>query len=98
MSSSIFIPSDHVITGFLNTSAGNNVNNLNVVSKSSPSTAKNTPKDQKIFSAAKPIDPAWLAQTKMETANMVNANKLLVRHFKKCVSSIIRYNNLFNFI
>lgn len=35
-------------------------------------------KDQKLFSSAKPIDPVWLAQTKMETANIVNANKLLV--------------------
>jgi hypothetical protein len=65
--------------GVLNTSTGNNISNLSTVSKTSPSTTKNTQKDQKLFTTAKPIDPAWLAQTKMETANIVNANKLLVR-------------------
>jgi len=35
-------------------------------------------KDPKLFQSGKTIDPAWLAQTKMEAANIVNANKLLV--------------------
>ncbi|XP_014233999.1 splicing factor, arginine/serine-rich 15 [Trichogramma pretiosum] len=57
-------------------SNGNNLSTSTPL-KSLPSTAKNTPKDQKLFTTAKPIDPAWLAQTKMETANIVNANKLM---------------------
>ena len=56
------------------------VNVANANAKSSP-TIKSTPKDQKMFSSGKTIDPAWLAQTKMETANMVNAHKLLVSNF-----------------
>lgn len=64
--------------GTLNISSTNNVSNTGTSVKTSPLTAKNAVKDQKIFSSAKPIDPAWLAQTKMETANIVNANKLLV--------------------
>lgn len=64
--------------GTLNISSTNNVSNTGTSVKTPPLTAKNVVKDQKIFSSAKPIDPAWLAQTKMETANIVNANKLLV--------------------
>lgn len=63
--------------GTLNISSTNNVSNTGTSVKTPPLTAKNVVKDQKIFSSAKPIDPAWLAQTKMETANIVNANKLL---------------------
>lgn len=62
----------------MNISSTNNVSNTGTSIKTPPLTAKNAVKDQKIFSSAKPIDPAWLAQTKMETANIVNANKLLV--------------------
>lgn len=40
--------------------------------KTSPS-VKGTPKDQKMFGVGK-IDPAWLAQTKLESANMVKFN------------------------
>lgn len=60
--------------GALNTSS-NNLSGLSSISKSSPG-VKGTPKDQKMFSG-KTIDPAWLAQTKLEAANMVNANKML---------------------
>lgn len=73
--------------GTLNISSTNNVSNTSTSVKTSPLTAKNAVKDQKIFSSAKPIDPAWLAQTKMETANIVNANKLLVS------LAYIRFNN-----
>lgn len=73
--------------GTLNISSTNNVSNTGTSVKTSPLTAKNAVKDQKIFSSAKPIDPAWLAQTKMETANIVNANKLLVS------LAYIRFNN-----
>lgn len=84
-----------LFAGVVNASSGNNVSNISAASKTSPSTAKNTPKDQKLFTNAKPIDPAWLAQTKMETANIVNANKLLVR--KSCsfyfALSTLNYNS-----
>lgn len=63
--------------GTLNTSSTNNTSNTGTAVKTPPLTAKNAVKDQKIFSSAKPIDPVWLAQTKIETANIVNA-KLLV--------------------
>lgn len=60
--------------GALN-ATGNNLSNLGSITKTPPG-GKNPPKDQKMFNT-KTIDPAWLAQTKLETANMVNANKLL---------------------
>lgn len=65
----------------MNASSGNNLM-LNQVSKPSPPMSKNILKEQKFFSSGKSIDPAWLAQTKMETANMANANKLLVSNFE----------------
>lgn len=67
-----------LFVGTLSVSATNNVSNTGTSVKTPPLTAKNAVKDQKLFSSAKPIDPVWLAQTKMETANIVNANKLLV--------------------
>lgn len=67
-----------LLSGTLNVSTTNNASNTGSSVKTPPLTVKNTVKDQKLFSSAKPIDPAWLAQTKMETANIVNANKLLV--------------------
>ena len=63
---------------FLKLSTGNNLSNLSSITKTPPGN-KGTPKEQKQFSSSKQIDPAWLAQTKLETANMVNANKILVR-------------------
>ncbi|XP_011263700.1 protein SCAF8 [Camponotus floridanus] len=63
--------------GTLNTSSGNNISNVSAVTKTPPSTIKNTVKDSKLFSTGKTIDPVWLAQTKVEAANIVNANKLL---------------------
>lgn len=66
------------IIGTLNVPSTNNASNTASAVKTPPLSAKNAVKDQKLFSSAKPIDPAWLAQTKMETANIVNANKLLV--------------------
>lgn len=67
-----------ILLGTLNTSAGNNISNISAVSKTPPSAIKNAVKDPKLFPPGKMIDPAWLAQTKAETANLVNANKLLV--------------------
>lgn len=67
-----------MLLGTLNTSAGNNMSNMSTVSKTPPSAVKNAVKDPKLFPPGKTIDPAWLAQTKVETANLVNANKLLV--------------------
>jgi len=62
----------------LNASSGNNLSNVNAVTKTPPSAIKNAVKDPKLFPSGKTIDPAWLAQTKMEAANIVHANKLLV--------------------
>jgi len=59
-------------------SSGNNLSNVNAVTKTPPSAIKNAVKDPKLFPPGKTIDPAWLAQTKMEAANIVNANKFLV--------------------
>lgn len=64
--------------GTLNTSSGNNISNVSTVTKTPPSAIKNVVKDSKLFSTGKTIDPVWLAQTKVEAANIVNANKLLV--------------------
>lgn len=64
--------------GTLNISATNNVSNTATSVKTPPLTAKNAVKDQKLFSSAKPIDPAWLAQTKIETANKLLVNFLFV--------------------
>lgn len=69
---------ENCVSGTLNASSSNNLSNINSITKTPPG-VKSTPKDQKQFSSSKQIDPAWLAQTKLETANMVNANKLLVR-------------------
>ncbi|XP_072743913.1 uncharacterized protein Isha [Anoplolepis gracilipes] len=63
--------------GTLNTSSGNNISNISAVTKTPPSAIKNAVKDSKLFSTGKTIDPVWLAQTKVEAANIVNANKLL---------------------
>ncbi|KAL6447499.1 hypothetical protein ACFW04_000014 [Cataglyphis niger] len=63
--------------GTLNTSSGNNISNVSTVTKTPPSAIKNVVKDSKLFSTGKTIDPVWLAQTKVEAANIVNANKLL---------------------
>lgn len=73
-----------ILTNFLG------VNAANANAKASP-TMKNASKDPKMFANAKTIDPAWLAQTKMETANMVNAHKLLVS-FYVCYFSRITFN------
>lgn len=53
---------------------------------------KSASKDPKMFSSTKTIDPAWLAQTKMETANMVNAHKLLVSFL--CLLRLWNYYSL----
>lgn len=71
--------------GTLNTSSGNNISNVSAVTKTPPSTIKNTVKDSKLFSTGKTIDPVWLAQTKVEAANLVNANKLLVKYQCLCL-------------
>ena len=74
----------------MNAPAGNNIV-TSTPSKTSPSPAKSTPKDQKVFTTSKPIDPLWLAQTKMETANLVNANKLLVKIFQFKYTLCLQY-------
>lgn len=72
-----------VLLGTLNTSAGNNISNVSAVSKTPPSAIKIAVKDPKLFQPGKMmlekmIDPVWLAQSKLEAANIANANKLLV--------------------
>lgn len=66
----------------MNTTNVGNLGSINPVTKTPPtSVSKGTPKDQKLFtssSSSKSIDPVWLAQTKMETANIANANKMMV--------------------
>lgn len=73
-----------IFLGTLNTSSGN-MSNSGAITKTPPSAIKNAVKDQKLFPSGKTIDPAWLAQTKMEAANIVNANKLLVMYLCVCI-------------
>ncbi|XP_046471550.1 SR-related and CTD-associated factor 4 isoform X1 [Neodiprion pinetum] len=63
--------------GTLNVTNASNLSSISAVTKTPPSAVKNTPKDQKMFPSSKSIDPAWLAQTKMETANIANASKMM---------------------